>query len=74
MNNADTKKIKVLAYLRKSTEDNKEGEARRQKNSIEYQREVVKEIAERNNLEIVRYFEDSKLGIKLFKEKGLIRC
>ena len=70
MNNADTKKIKVLAYLRKSTEDNKEGEARRQKNSIEYQREVVKEIAERNNLEIVRYFEDSKTGYKAFQREG----
>lgn len=58
--------IKVFGYLRKSTEDNQEGEARKQKNSLENQRSVVKEIAQRNNLQIVRFFQDSQTGYKAF--------
>ena len=71
INTENPQKTKVYAYLRKSTEDNKEGKARRQKNSIEYQRRAVKEIADKNNLQIVRYFEDSKTGYKAFVREGL---
>ena len=49
-NNNPQKKQRVYAYLRKSTEDNAEGETRKQKNSLDNQRRVVDEIAEKNNL------------------------
>ena len=60
------KKISVYGYIRKSTEDNQEGKTRRQQNSLNYQRNTLKEIAERNNLRIVKIFEDSKTGYKAF--------
>ena len=81
-NNNPQKKQRVYAYLRKSTEDNAEGETRKQKNSLDNQRRVVDEIAEKNNLKIVDYFSDSATGykayirddfnkmIELFREQG----
>ena len=81
-NKEQEKPKKVFAYIRKSTEDNAEGETRRQKNSIENQRRVVKDIAKKNNLKIVKYFQDSETGytayirkdfnqmIELFREQG----
>ena len=59
-------KIKVYAYLRKSTEENKEGESRRQLNSLAYQKMSVEETAKRNNLEIVKFFRDQKTAYKAF--------
>ncbi|KUK77691.1 MAG: Recombinase [candidate division WS6 bacterium 34_10] len=69
--NKNSTKIKVFGYVRKSTEDNQEGKTRRQQNSLEYQKKTIKEIAERNGLEIVRIFEDSKTGYKAFIREGL---
>ncbi|MFA7627997.1 MAG: recombinase family protein [Candidatus Dojkabacteria bacterium] len=63
-------RTKVYAYLRKSTEENKEGESRRQQNSLEYQKRSVEETARKNNLEIVRTFKDSKTGYKAFVRDG----
>ena len=68
---SDNAKIKVFAYIRKSTEDNKQGQARRQKNSIAYQKKAVKETAEKENLQIVRTFQDDKTGYKAFVREGL---
>lgn len=68
-NNNPQKKQRVYAYLRKSTEDNAEGETRKQKNSLDNQRRVVDEIAEKNNLRIVRYFKDSETGYKAYIRK-----
>ena len=59
-------KIKVFAYLRKSSKQEREGTPEKQPNSLNYQRRVVKEIAERNNLKIVRIFEDKETGYKAY--------
>jgi site-specific DNA recombinase len=57
---------KVFAYIRKSTDEDQEGGKGKQLNSLEYQRRVVKEIAQRNNLKIERIFEDSATGYKAY--------
>ena len=66
-------KIKVFAYLRKSTKQEREGTPEKQPNSLNYQRRVVKEIAERNNLKIVNQFEDKETGYKAYVRKGFNR-
>jgi site-specific DNA recombinase len=62
-------KTKVFAYLRKSTKQEKEGSPGKQPNSLNYQRRVVKEIAERNNLKIDDWFEDKETGYKAYVRK-----
>jgi DNA invertase Pin-like site-specific DNA recombinase len=59
-------KIKVFAYLRKSSKQEKEGTPEKQPNSLNYQRRVIKEIEARNNLKIVRTFEDKETGYKAY--------
>ena len=69
----NTSKIKVFAYLRKSTKQEREGTPEKQPNSLNYQRRVVKEIAERNNLKIVNQFEDKESGYKAYVRKDFNR-
>ncbi len=64
------KKTPVYGYIRKSTEENQEGNSRRQQNSLEYQRKTNEEIAQRNNLRIVRTFDDSMTAYKAFVRDG----
>ena len=66
-------KIKVFAYLRKSTKQEKKGTPEKQPNSLNYQRRVVKEIAEKNNLNIVNQFEDKETGYKAYVRKDFNR-
>ncbi len=61
-----SKRMKVFAYIRKSTEENQEGESKKQLNSLEYQKAAVEETAIRNNLEIVKIFKDSKTAYKAY--------
>lgn len=63
-------KIKVFAYVRKSTEQDQFGNSNKQPNSIAYQRRVVKEIADRNNIQIVKTFEDNESGYKAYVRDG----
>ncbi len=58
---------RVIAYIRKSSEDNEKGEALKQLNSIEYQRKFVSEAIKRYDLELVHTpFEDDKTGYEAF--------
>lgn len=65
----NTQKTKVFAYLRKSTKQEREGTPERQPNSLNYQRRVVKEIEKKNNLKIVKQFEDKETGYKAYVRK-----
>lgn len=60
----ETEKKKVVAYIRKSSEDNKDGEAKKQLNSLEYQREFAKIAPEKFTVEyaVSEYFHDDKTG------------
>jgi hypothetical protein len=50
---------RVVAYLRKSSEDNQQGVANKQLNSLEYQKRFVKEAVQRYDLKLVGpVFED----------------
>lgn len=61
----------VVAYIRKSSEDNKDGEAHKQLNSIEYQRTYVQEALKKYNLELAHSpFEDDKSGYEAFIRDG----
>ncbi|MBU4210482.1 recombinase family protein [Patescibacteria group bacterium] len=64
----DVKKYnKVVAYIRKSSEDNKGGKEHKQLNSIRYQRNFVKEAIKNHDLELVcPVFEDDKTGYEAF--------
>lgn len=61
----------VVAYIRKSSEDNEKGEVHKQLNSLEYQREFVKEAVEKYKLKLLRQpFEDDKTGYEAFIRDG----
>lgn len=58
---------RVVAYIRKSSEDNLKGEANKQLNSLEYQKDFVKEAVNRYKLKLVGpIFEDDKTGYEAF--------
>ena len=59
-------KEKVYAYLRKSTEDRKDGKSTKQVNSFAYQRKEVDRLAAKHNLEIVDYYQDDKTGMTAY--------
>lgn len=62
---------RVIAYIRKSSEDNELGEANKQLNSIEYQREFVKKAILQYNLSLIKPpFEDDKTGYQAFVRNG----
>ena len=59
---------RVVAYIRKSSEDNQKGEANKQLNSLEYQKNFVKEALKRYELKLVGpIFEDDKTGYVAFQ-------
>jgi len=61
----------VVAYIRKSSEDNEQGEAHKQLNSIEYQRQFVKDASQKYDLKgPIRIFEDDKTGYEAFVREG----
>lgn len=70
MENEENKYNRVVAYIRKSSEDNEKGEAIKQLNSIEYQRQFVKEAIPKYNLRIERTFEDDKSAYEAFERDG----
>ncbi len=62
---------RVVAYIRKSSEDNLKGEANKQLNSLEYQRDFIKKAVERYKLKLVGpIFEDDKTGYEAFVRDG----
>lgn len=62
---------RVVAYIRKSSEDNEKGQGTKQLNSIDYQRQFVKDAIERQGLELVRQpFEDDKTGYEAYVRDG----
>lgn len=67
MANQEDKQVRVIAYIRKSSDDNEQGEAHKQLNSMEYQREWVKEAVKKHDLNLIRRpFEDDKSGYIAF--------
>lgn len=67
MEDNEPKYNRVVAYIRKSSEDNLKGEANKQLNSLEYQRAFVKDAITRYKLELVgSIFEDDKTGYEAF--------
>jgi site-specific DNA recombinase len=62
---------RVIAYVRKSSEDNLKGEANKQLNSLEYQKSFVKDAITKYRLELVGpVFEDDKTGYEAFVREG----
>ncbi len=45
---------RFVAYIRKSSEDNEQGEANKQLNSLEYQRKFVDEALKQYNLKLIQ--------------------
>jgi DNA invertase Pin-like site-specific DNA recombinase len=71
MDNELPKPIRVVAYIRKSSEDNEDGEATKQQNSLEYQRQFVKDAINKYELKLIRpNFEDDKTGYQAFVRDG----
>ncbi len=67
MEDKEPKYNRVVAYIRKSSEDNLKGEANKQLNSLEYQKDFVKEAITKYKLELVGpIFEDDKTGYEAF--------
>ncbi|KKU28814.1 MAG: Recombinase [Candidatus Amesbacteria bacterium GW2011_GWA2_47_11b] len=56
----------VVAYLRKSSEDDAQGQANKQLNSMDYQRSFAQEAITKYNLRIEKSFEDDKTGYEAF--------
>ena len=62
---------RVVAYVRKSSEDNEKGEGTKQLNSLEYQRDFVKEAIKKYELKLIHEkFEDDKTGYEAFVRDG----
>lgn len=70
MENDENKRNRVVAYVRKSSEDNEKGEALKQLNSIEYQKRFVNEAISKYNLSVSRTFEDDKSAYEAFERDG----
>ena len=70
MENEKIKHAHVVAYIRKSSEDNEKGEAHKQLNSIEYQRQFIKEAIPKYDLIVERTFEDDKSAYEAFERDG----
>lgn len=62
---------RVIAYIRKSSEDSKNGKPVKQINSLPGQRNFLKEALDRYELKLLRKpFADSKSGYKAFEREG----
>jgi site-specific DNA recombinase len=71
MEDSEPKYDRVVAYIRKSSEDNLKGEASKQLNSLEYQKNFIKEAINRYTLKLVGpVFEDDKSGYDAFIRDG----
>lgn len=71
MIDAPDRQIRVIAYIRKSSEDNEKGEAHKQLNSLEYQGTWVNDAVQKHNLELLLPpFEDNKTGYEAFVRDG----
>lgn len=70
MENEEIKPLQVVAYIRKSSEDNARGEANKQLNSMEYQHYFVKEAITKYNLHVEKTFQDDKTGYEAFVRDG----
>lgn len=71
MIDSQNKKARVVAYVRKSSEDNEQGQANKQLNSLEYQRGFVTEALNKYKLELIHTpFEDDKTGYEAFVRDG----
>lgn len=72
MEDKEPKYDRVVAYIRKSSEDNLKGKANKQQNSLEYQREFIKTAISRYGLKLMRpVFEDDKTGYEAFVRDGV---
>lgn len=61
------KRKKVVAYIRKSSEDNKDGEAKKQLNSLDYQKRFCTEKIKEMGFELAHsFFIDDKTGYEAF--------
>lgn len=62
---------RVIAYIRKSSEENERGEAHKQQNSLDYQRRFVKDAIVKHDLKLVHsIFEDDKSAYDAFSRDG----
>ncbi|NCN83136.1 MAG: hypothetical protein COU65_04755 [Candidatus Pacebacteria bacterium CG10_big_fil_rev_8_21_14_0_10_42_12] len=69
--NIDQKYSRVVAYIRKSSEDNKKGGANKQLNSLKYQKDFVNEARARYGLKLVHpIFSDDKSGYEAYLRDG----
>ena len=63
MINEEEKCDRVIAYIRKSSEDNEQGEAYKQLNSIEYQKQFIRDAVQKYKLKpVIKVFKDDKTG------------
>lgn len=70
-NQEENKPHQVVAYLRKSSEDTKEGRANRQLNSLSYQKRAINKIIEKEGLRLLREpFQDDHTGYKAYVRDG----
>lgn len=71
MEDNKTRYNRVIAYIRKSSEDNDKGEAHKQLNSIKYQRQFIKDEIMRLDLKLIHPpFEDDKTGYEAYVRPG----
>ncbi|HUS60282.1 MAG TPA: recombinase family protein [Nevskiaceae bacterium] len=70
-NQEENRPYRVIAYLRKSSEDTKEGKANRQLNSLSYQRRAIDRIIKREGLKLLKEpFQDDHTGYKAYVRDG----
>ncbi len=66
-----TSPARVVAYIRKSSQDNDDGEATKQQNSLKYQRDFLEVAIKRHTLELVHEpFWDDETGYQAFIRDG----
>ena len=71
MINEEEKCDRVIAYIRKSSEDNEQGEAYKQLNSIEYQKQFIRDAVQKYKLKpVIKVFKDDKTGYEAFVRDG----
>ncbi len=69
--NYEEKLSRVVAYVRKSSEDNEDGKANKQLNSLKYQREFINEAIAKWDLKLLHSpFEDDKTGYEAYVRDG----
>lgn len=67
----ENRPYRVIAYVRKSSEDTLSGKVNKQQNSFAYQEEIVKNIVKREGLILLREpFQDDHTGYKANSREG----